>query len=166
MKATNERKMDITPLREHALSLRNKIYQVQVKIVGDDYRIKKVEARLQEISVISTEFKARTHEILETIQGQLTWLETNKEFPENAHMKSPERLHIEYDTINFSNKIVERLIVVVKNSIEKCTQFYKKMHQVHNKCQLSSVTKVNGFADKDQHMVYLQDRLREDEQNI
>ena len=60
LKATNERKMDITPLREHALSLRNNIYQMQAKIVGDDYRIKKVEARLQEISVISIEFKART----------------------------------------------------------------------------------------------------------
>ena len=28
LKATNERKMDIAPLREHALLLRGKIYQV------------------------------------------------------------------------------------------------------------------------------------------
>ena len=54
MKETNERKMDITPLKEHALSLRNKTYQVQVKLVEEVYRIKQVEARLQEISVIST----------------------------------------------------------------------------------------------------------------
>ena len=72
LKATNERKMDITPLREHALSLRNKIYQVQVNLTEEVYGIKKVEARLQEISVISTEFKTRTEEITETIEGKLT----------------------------------------------------------------------------------------------
>ena len=59
--------MDITPLREHTLFLRNKIYQVQVKLAKEVYKIKKVEAWLQEISVISTEFKTRTEEIAETI---------------------------------------------------------------------------------------------------
>ena len=81
--------MDIAPLREHTLLLRGKIYQVQVKLAEEFYRIKKVEAILQEISVISTEFKMNSQEIAETIQGQLTWLETNKELPENAPMKSP-----------------------------------------------------------------------------
>ena len=46
LKATNERKMDITPLREHALSLKNKIYQVQVKLVEEVYKIKQVEPKL------------------------------------------------------------------------------------------------------------------------
>ena len=81
--------MDIAPLREQALLLRGKIYQVQVKLVEEVFKIKQVEARLQEISIVATEFKARTQEIVETIQGQLTWLETNKEPPENAPMKSP-----------------------------------------------------------------------------
>ena len=84
--------MDIEPLREHAFLLRGNIYQVQVKLAEEVYRIKQVESRLQEISVISIEFKTRTQEIAETIKGQLTWLETNKEILENAPMKSPERL--------------------------------------------------------------------------
>ena len=73
--------MDITSLREHALLLRGKIYQVHMKLKEEVYQIKQVEAKLQEISMISTEFKARTQEIAETIQGQLTWLETNKDLP-------------------------------------------------------------------------------------
>ena len=84
--------------------------------------------------MISTEFKARTQEIAETIQGQLTRLETNKELSENTPMKSPERLQIEYDIINFSRKDTERLIVVVDKSIEKCTEFYKKVLTIHNRC--------------------------------
>ena len=67
LKEANERKTDITPLKEHTLLLRSKIYQVQVKLAQELYIIKKVESRLKEISVISTEFKMRTQEIAETI---------------------------------------------------------------------------------------------------
>ena len=67
MKATNERKMDIAPLRDHIVLLRGKIYQVQVNLAEDVYRIKQVEDRLHEISMISIKFKARTQEITETI---------------------------------------------------------------------------------------------------
>ena len=63
LKVANERKMDIEPLREHALFLRGKIYQVQVKLEEEVYRIKQVESRLQEISVISIEFKTKIQEI-------------------------------------------------------------------------------------------------------
>ena len=84
--------MDITPLRENALLLRGKIYQVQVKIVEEVFKIKQVEARVHEISVVTIEFKDKTHDIAETIQGQMTWLEANKKPPENAPVKSPERL--------------------------------------------------------------------------
>ena len=81
LKATNERKIDIATLRDHVLLLRRKIYQVQVKLAEEVFKIKQVEALLQEISVVATEFKAKTQDIVETIQGQLTWLETNKEPP-------------------------------------------------------------------------------------
>ena len=65
-------------MREHAFLLRGKIYQVQVKLAEEVFKIKQVEDRLQEISVVATEFKAKTQDIAETIQSQLNWLETNK----------------------------------------------------------------------------------------
>ena len=71
-KEANEWKMDITPLREHAFLLRRKIYQVQLKLAEKVYKIKQAEMRLQEILVISTDFRTRNLEIVEIIQGQLT----------------------------------------------------------------------------------------------
>ena len=127
--------MDITPLKEHALLLRGKIYQVQVKLIEEVFKIKQVEARLQEISVIATEFKDKTHDIVETIQGQLTWLETNKEPLENAPVKNPERLQLEYDLMNFSNRAAEKLIDAVKKTSDKCREFHKKVLVTHNKCR-------------------------------
>ena len=43
-----------------------------MKLAEEVYGIKQVEAILQEILVISTEFKTKTREIAEALQGQLT----------------------------------------------------------------------------------------------
>ena len=51
--------MDITTLREHALLLKIKVYQVQVKLADEVYNIKQAESILKEISVIMTELKKR-----------------------------------------------------------------------------------------------------------
>ena len=89
LKVANERKKYIAPLREHALLLRRKIYQVQVKLAEEAVWVKQVEDRLQEISIVATTFKERTQDIFEILQGQLTWLETNIEHPKNTPGKCP-----------------------------------------------------------------------------
>ena len=68
---------------------------------------------MQEISTVATTFKDRTQEIVETLEGQLTWLETNTEHPE--------KLQIEYDIVNFSSRVVERLMEAVEKTTNKCT---------------------------------------------
>ena len=72
LKVENEWQVNIAPLQDHALLIRRKIYQVQLKFADEFYNIKQAETRLQEISVISTDFRTRTLEIAEIIQGQLT----------------------------------------------------------------------------------------------
>ena len=69
---------------------------------------------------MATKFKDRTQEIAETLQAQLTWLETNTEHPENTPVKSPKKLQIEYDIINFSSRDAERLTEIVENTTYKC----------------------------------------------
>ena len=81
LKATNERKIDIAPLREHALA-------------EESFWIKQVEDRLQEMSTVATTFKEKTQEIVDTLQGQLTLLETNTERPENIPKKCLKKLQI------------------------------------------------------------------------
>ena len=92
LKAANEQRTYITPLTKHALFLGNKIYQMHVQIAGEVFKVKQVEDRLQEISATATEFKDKTQDIVEVIQGQLAWLETTKEPLENTPVKAPKRL--------------------------------------------------------------------------
>ena len=49
---------------------------------------------------------------------------------------------------------------------KKCEDLYKRIHQVHKKCQISLVTKITDIPSKDKHMVHLQDILEEDIQYI
>ena len=89
LKAANEQMTNITPLTKYALFLISKIYQMQVQIMGEVFKVKQVEDRLQEISTIATEFKDKTQELVEVIQGQLMWLEMTKEPLKSAPVKAP-----------------------------------------------------------------------------
>ena len=67
LKVENEQRKNITPLTNHALFLRNKIYQMQVQIVGEVFKVKQVEDHLQEISATATKFKDKTQYIVGVI---------------------------------------------------------------------------------------------------
>ena len=69
LKVENEQRTDITPLTKHDLFLRNKIYQMQVQITGEVFKVKQVEDCMQEISATATEFKYKTWVVIEIIQG-------------------------------------------------------------------------------------------------
>ena len=121
LKAQNDQKTDLEPLTKHALLLRGGIYQMQVQIAEEVFKIRQVEARLQEISTVATTFKERTRDIAEILQGQLTWLEINTECPENTPKKCPKQLQIECDIVNFSSRVAERL-----------RQWKRQQSNVHN----------------------------------
>ena len=69
LKETNEQRIDITPLTKHAFFLRSNIYQMKVHIIGEVFKGKQVEDRLQEISATATELKDKTQDVVEVIQG-------------------------------------------------------------------------------------------------
>ena len=86
-------------------------------------------------------------------------METNKEPPKNAPMKNPKRLHLEYDLMNFNNKVAERLIDAVKKTTDKCMEFYKKVLTTHNKCQKYSAKRIQELPAHEEHLKHLHDRM-------
>ena len=72
-------------------------------------------------------------------------METNKEPPDNTRMKNPERLQLEYDLMNFSSNVVERLLDAVETTMNKFIEFYKKVLTTHNKFQTSSTKRLQEF---------------------
>ena len=102
----------------------------------------------------------------EKVQGQLTWIEANVAFPVYLLQNTTKGLRIELELLDFCSKSALRLTTGIKNTLERCTDFYKKMRIVLNKCQTSLAEKIKEFPDKEEQLKYLQDRLHEDELSI
>ena len=68
-------------------------------------------------------FLDRTQDILDILQGRLTWLETTKEPPANAPIKYLETVKLELELIEFGSKAVEELVKEVQRTKGVCTEF-------------------------------------------
>ena len=112
------------------------------------------------------EFKEKTQEVVEFIQGWLTWLETTKDPLENTPAKTPERLQLEYELIGFSNRATKKLIEVVQKIIDKCRDFSKKVITTHNRCQALSKRMLDELPPHEEHLQQLHARFQEEEHGI
>ena len=94
LKLAMEQKVDIEPLKKHDLMLRRKINQMQLHMVEERFKVQQIDLRLEEIVNTTSYFLDRTHDILETLQGRMTWVETNKEYPVDISVKYLETLKL------------------------------------------------------------------------
>ena len=66
------------------------------------------------------------------------------------------------ELLEFCRKYSRRINNEITKTIEKFHEFYKKIHQVHEKCHIPLVSKIIELLEKDQRITQLQDGLRED----
>ena len=59
LKTTMKQKIDIEPLKKHALTLRSKIHQMQLQMAEEMLKVQQVEIRLEEIINIASYFLDR-----------------------------------------------------------------------------------------------------------
>ena len=69
LKAAMEQKTDIEPLKKHALTLINKILQMQLQMAKEMLKVQQVEINLEEIINTTSYFLDRTKDIFEALQG-------------------------------------------------------------------------------------------------
>ena len=84
--------------------LQKKIHQMQLQMVEEIFKVQQIDIRLEEIVNTASYFLDRTQDILETLQGRMTWVEANKEFPADISVKDLEMLNLEYDLVEFAIK--------------------------------------------------------------
>ena len=88
LKAVNEKQLDIAPFCNEASLLQNEINHILLKLVGEMYRIKQIEAILKEIAHRSSDLRKKLSEVEELVQNQLTWIGANSTFPVNMPQKT------------------------------------------------------------------------------
>ena len=157
LKTTVEQKIDIEPLKKHALTLRSKIHQMHLQMVEERLKVQQVDIRLEEIKKMASYFLDRTHDILEALQGGMTWLETNKEPPADIPIKYLGAIKLEYDLIEFSSKAAEELVKTIRRMKSACAEFYRKVLLTYKLCHTCAKRKLEEFPDNEIFLKQLQE---------
>ena len=76
-------------------------------MVEERFKVQQIDIRLEEIVSTTLYFLDRTQDMLETLQGRMTWVETNKESPIDISFKDLETIKLEYELIKFYSKATE-----------------------------------------------------------
>ena len=103
-------------------------------------------------------FLDRTQDILEILQGRLTWLETTKEPPSNEPIKDLETVKLQYELIEFRSKAAEELVKVVRRTKDVCTGFRRKFLTTYNLCQTSAKKRLEELPGHEGFLKQLQVR--------
>ena len=87
MKIANEKKQDITPFCDQACKIQRQIYQAQVTLVGEIYKVWLIMTRLRVIVAEYLNFRQGLMEFGEKVKRHWTWVEANSKFPEHPPHK-------------------------------------------------------------------------------
>ena len=104
----------------------------------DMLKVQQVEIRLEEIVCTPSYYLDRTQDILEVLQGRMTWLETTKDL---------ETVNMEYELIELGSKAAEELVKVVRKTKSVCAEFYIKVLITYNHCQTSAKRRLEELPD-------------------
>ena len=158
-----EHKTDIEPLKKHALALRSKIHQIQLHMEKEMLKVQPVEIRLEDIVSTASYFLDMTQDILEVLQGWMTWLETTKEPPADAPIKDLEMVKLEYELIEFGSRATKELVKAVRKTKGVYAKLCRKLLINYNRCQTSAKRRLEELPDHEGFLKQLQERWQEDE---
>ena len=80
--------------------------------------------------------------------------------------KSIGSLKMEVAILNFECRITIRLNTTIEKTIEKCVEFYKGIHFVHNQCMVLTGAPAQYFPVREEHLNNLQERMLKGEESI
>ena len=104
--------------------------------------------------------------MVELVKNQLAWIETHSTFPANMPQKYVGSLKMEVAILNFGCRTTVRLNNGIEKTIEKCAEFYKGIHLVHNQCMILTDSPDQVFPVREEHLKNLQERLQKGEESI
>ena len=102
---------------------------------------------MEEIVSTTSYFLDRTQDILEILQGCLTWLETTKEPPANAPIKDLETVKLDYELIEFGSKAVKEMVKAIRKTKAICTELCRKFLTTYNRFQTSARRRLEELPD-------------------
>ena len=132
LKEATEQQTSIQPFKEHVLTQRSRMHQLQVSIEEERCRVLQVDNRLEEILETTSYFVDRSQEILKVLMGRIGRLEANEEIPADLQVKDKLGLKQDYDLLEFAINTAEEFKKAVKKTKGACTKYCRRLLITYN----------------------------------
>ena len=93
-------------------------------------------------------------------------LENNEENPAELLAKDQQALKWDYNLVEFAINTAEEFKKVVKKTKGLCTEFFRRLLNTYNRCQIKAEERLEVFPDHDAFMELLQKRFQEEEAKV
>ena len=90
--------------------------------------------------------------MVELVKNHLAWIGSNSTFPANMPQKTTKSLKMEVAILNFRCRTTVRVNTTIEKTIEKCAEFYKGIHFVHNQCMVLTGASDQDFPFREEHL--------------
>ena len=125
-----------------------------------------INGQLKEILETASYFVDRSQDVLEILTVRMTRLENNEESPAELPAKDQQALKRDYNLVDFAVNTVEDFKKAVKKTKGLCTEFFKRILNTYNRCQIKAVERIEAFPDHDAFVELLQKRFQEEEAKV
>ena len=82
-----EQQVDLQPLKQHVLTHKTKMLQMQTTVEEERCKVLQIDGRLEEILEIASYFVDRSQDVLEVLTVRMARLENNEETPSELPAK-------------------------------------------------------------------------------
>ena len=92
LEVAREQQVNLQPFKEHVLTQKTKMLQLQTAVEEQICRVLQINGRLEEILETTSYFVDRSHDVLEVLTARMARLENNEETPAELPSKYQQAL--------------------------------------------------------------------------
>ena len=125
-----------------------------------------INGQLKEILETASYFVDRSQEVLEVPTLRMARLENNEETPADLSAKDQQALKWDYNLVEFSINTAEDFKKAVKKTKGLCTEFFRRLLNTYNRCQIKAEESLEVFPDHEAFVELLQKRFQQEEAKV
>ena len=149
LEIAREQQVDLQPLKQHVLTQKTKMLQLQTAVEEERCKVPQIDGCLEEILETASFFVDRSQDVLEVLTVRMTRLENNEENPAELPVKDQHALKQDYNLVEFAINTTEDFKKAVKKTKGLCTEFFRRLLNTFNRCQIKAEERLEAFPDHD-----------------
>jgi hypothetical protein len=159
LEQAESRAIDMSPFHELSCDILRQMHATQELITEEVCRLKAMMVRLKEVNAEANRLKGKYTRVKANILSQMEWREGKVDFPKHLPFKSVDGFKEDVALMEFCRNCGLKLMAKIQGTIDKSSNLYQKIHEVHDKCKMSFPQSLDEFPSREQRLSDLKEEL-------